>query len=78
VLKSHFASLVGGEVVVVVVFAGVDLERGAAAARIQLMIILPCLSQASQYLVAVTRDQNGNGIVAKGASAATATELRKQ
>ena len=42
------------------------------AERVHLTIILPRFSRAGQYLVAVTRDQNGNGVVAEGA-AATAT-----
>jgi hypothetical protein len=43
------------------------------AARIHLTIILPRFSQAGQYLVAVTHDQNGNGIVAEGAATTTAS-----
>jgi len=42
------------------------------AARIHLTIILPRFSQAGQYLVAVTRDQNGNGIVAEGTAVTAA------
>lgn len=38
------------------------------AARIHLTIILPRFSFAGQYLVGVTRDQNGNGVVAEGAA----------
>ena len=36
--------------------------------RIHLTIILPRFSFAGQYLVGVTRDQNGNGVVAEGAA----------
>ena len=39
------------------------------AARVHLTIILPRFSFAGQYLVGVTRDQNGNGVVAEGAAA---------
>jgi len=38
------------------------------ATRIHLTIILPRFSFAGQYLVGVTRDQNGNGVVAEGAA----------
>jgi hypothetical protein len=38
------------------------------AARVHLTIILPRFSFAGQYLVGVTRDQNGNGAVAEGAA----------
>lgn len=38
------------------------------AKRVHLTIILPRFSFAGQYLVAVTRDQNGNGVVAEGAA----------
>lgn len=36
------------------------------AARVHLTIILPRFSFAGQYLVGVTHDQNGNGVVAEG------------
>lgn len=43
------------------------------AARINLTIVLPQHSAPGQYLVAITRDQNGNGLVAEGlASTSTA------
>ena len=38
------------------------------AARVHLTIILPRFSFAGQYLVGVTRDQNGNGVIAEGAA----------
>ncbi len=38
------------------------------AARVHLTIILPRFSFAGQYLVGVTRDQDGNGVVAEGAA----------
>jgi hypothetical protein len=40
------------------------------AARVHMTIILPQFSPSGQYLVAVTRDQNGNGLVAEGTAAA--------
>jgi hypothetical protein len=36
------------------------------AALIKLTIVLPRHSAPGQYLVAITRDQNGNGVVAEG------------
>lgn len=48
------------------------------AARIHLTIILPRFSQAGQYLIGVTRDQNGNGIVAEGTAATTASGNRER
>ena len=48
------------------------------AARVHLTIILPRFSQAGQYLIAVTRDQNGNGIVAEGAAATTASGTQER
>jgi hypothetical protein len=48
------------------------------AARIHLTIILPRFSQAGQYLVAVTRDQNGNGIVAEGTAATSASGAQER
>jgi len=43
------------------------------AARVHMLIILPRFSLAGQYLVAVTRDQNGNGVVAEGTAATVAS-----
>lgn len=43
------------------------------AARLQLRIILPRFSAPGQYLVAVTRDQNGDGVVAEGVASAAAS-----
>ena len=43
------------------------------AARVHLTIILPRFSLAGQYLVAVTRDQNGNGVVGEGTAATVAS-----
>ncbi|HEY1805804.1 MAG TPA: hypothetical protein VGG45_15130 [Terracidiphilus sp.] len=40
------------------------------AARVRLKIILPRFSPPGQYLVAVTRDQSGNGVMAEGSAAA--------
>ena len=48
------------------------------AARIHLTIILPRFSQTGQYVVAVTRDQNGNGIVAEGAAATTSSGTQEK
>lgn len=42
------------------------------AARVHLTIILLQFGSAGQYLAAVTRDQNGNGVVAEGTAATTA------
>lgn len=39
------------------------------AALIKLTIVLPRHSASGQYLVAITRDQNGNGVVAEGLAA---------
>jgi hypothetical protein len=48
------------------------------AARVRLTIILPRFSLPGQYLVAVTRDQSGNGVIAEGiASAGTGNGLEK-
>jgi len=41
-------------------------------AIVRLTIILPRFSEPGQYLVAVTRDQNGNGVVAEGSTKANA------
>lgn len=43
------------------------------AARVRLKIILPRFSPPGQYLVAVTRDQTGNGVMAEGSAAALAS-----
>jgi hypothetical protein len=43
------------------------------AARVRLKIILPRFSPPGQYLVAVTRDQSGNGVIAEGSAAAQAS-----
>jgi hypothetical protein len=43
------------------------------AARLKLKIILPRFSPPGQYLIAVTRDQSGNGVMAEGSSAALAS-----
>ncbi|HEV2395989.1 MAG TPA: hypothetical protein VGS27_03460 [Candidatus Sulfotelmatobacter sp.] len=42
------------------------------AARLRLKIILPRFSPPGQYLVAVTRDQSGNGVMAEGSAVALA------
>jgi len=36
------------------------------AARVRLTVILPRFSPPGQYLVAVTRTQNGEGLIAEG------------
>jgi hypothetical protein len=41
------------------------------AAQVRLTIILPRFSSPGQYSVAVTQDQNGNGVVAERSSPAT-------
>jgi len=43
------------------------------AASVSLTIILPRFSTPGQYLVAVTRDQSGNGVVAEGIATAFAS-----
>lgn len=43
------------------------------AARLRLTIILPRFSTSGRYLVAITRDQSGNGVVAEGAASAVGT-----
>jgi hypothetical protein len=48
------------------------------AARIHLTIILPRFSLAGQYLVAVTRDQNGNGVVGEGTAATVASGAQQK
>lgn len=47
------------------------------AAQIKLTIVLPRHSPSGQYLVAITRDQKGNGVVAEGL-AATSTSVGQQ
>ncbi|UWZ81825.1 hypothetical protein [Occallatibacter riparius] len=47
------------------------------AAHINLTIVLPRHSAPGQYLVAITRDQSGNGVVAEGL-ALTATNGEKE
>ena len=42
------------------------------ATRVRLEIILPRFSPPGQYLVAVTRDQSGNGVMAEGGATALA------
>jgi hypothetical protein len=42
------------------------------AANVRLKIILPRFSPSGQYLVAVTRDQSGNGVMAEGGATALA------
>ncbi|MGB8099750.1 MAG: hypothetical protein WCF17_21555 [Terracidiphilus sp.] len=49
-----------------------------SAVRVHLTIILPQFSSAGQYLVAVTRDQNGNGVVAEGAATTTASGTQEK
>ena len=40
---------------------------------VRLKIILPRFSPPGQYLIAVTRDQSGNGVMAEGSAAALAS-----
>lgn len=44
------------------------------AALIKLTIVLPRHSTPGQYLVAITRDQSGNGVVAEGLATTSSTE----
>jgi hypothetical protein len=48
------------------------------AAHINLTIVLPQHSSAGQYLVAITRDRNGNGLIAEGFSSASPTSDKEQ
>ncbi|MGC2605480.1 MAG: hypothetical protein WA419_07985, partial [Silvibacterium sp.] len=48
------------------------------AARVHLTIILPRFSLAGQYLVAVTHDQNGNGVIAEGTAATVASGAQQK
>lgn len=48
------------------------------AARINLTIVLPRHSAPGQYLVAITRDQSGNGLVAEGLAPTAATGEKQQ
>lgn len=43
------------------------------AARVKLKIVLPRFSPPGQYLVAVTRNQSGNGVMAEGSAPALAS-----
>lgn len=48
------------------------------AARINLTIVLPRHSAPGQYLVAITRDQSGNGLVAEGLASTSTTSDKEQ
>jgi hypothetical protein len=48
------------------------------AALINLTIVLPRHSAPGQYLVAITRDRNGNAVVAEGLSLAAANGEKEQ
>ena len=48
------------------------------AARVHLTIILPRFSLPGRYLVAVTRDQNGNGVLAEGIAPAASSESQQK
>jgi hypothetical protein len=48
------------------------------AAHINLTIVLPRHSALGQYLVAITRDQNGNGLVAEGLAPTATTGDKEQ
>ena len=43
------------------------------SAPVRLTIILPRFSSPGQYLIAVTRDRNGNRVIAEGFASATAS-----
>ena len=43
------------------------------ASVVKVAVILPRFSPAGQYALAVTQDQNGNGVVAQGSAAATSS-----
>jgi len=44
------------------------------SASVRLTIVLPRFSSPGQYLVAVTRDQSGNGVVAEGIASASSND----
>jgi len=48
------------------------------AARVHLTIILPRFSLPGRYLVAVTRDQDGNGVLAEGVAPTAASEAQQK
>jgi len=48
------------------------------AAPVRLTILLPRFSPPGQYLVAVTRDQSGNGVVAEGFASAAGTSSQEK
>jgi hypothetical protein len=48
------------------------------APLINLTIVLPRHSAPGQYLVAITRDQNGNGVVAEGLAATSEDGSQQQ
>jgi hypothetical protein len=48
------------------------------AAHINLTIVLPRHSSPGQYLVAITRDQSGNGLIAEGLSSTSPTSDKEQ
>jgi hypothetical protein len=48
------------------------------AALIKLTIVLPRHSAPGQYLIAITRDQNGNGVVAEGLAATSGVGNQQQ
>jgi len=48
------------------------------AARVQLTIILPRFSLPGRYLVAVTRDQSGSGVIAEGLAPATSIQAQER
>jgi len=48
------------------------------AAPVVLTIILPRFSPTGQYLVAVTRDQSGNGVIAEGFASASASNEQQR
>jgi len=51
---------------------------GLPAAPVRLTIILPRFSLPGQYLVAVTRDQSGNGVIAEGLAFATSIQAQER
>lgn len=48
------------------------------AARVHMTIILPQFSPSGQYLVAVTRDQSGNGLITEGTAAAAGSGTQER
>lgn len=58
--------------------AGQPQSVSLPAALIKLTVVLPRHSAPGQYLIAITRDQNGNGVVAEGLASTSGTGNEQQ